>query len=341
MKISTVILILFILISCSSKTSIKVNVAMQPNYKEVGEIKTLAVLPFYGPYGKEFSAKIESMIMNANSSYGKTYYKLVERSEIKKVVDEISFSSSYFVNQDTAVNIGKMLGAQGILTGTVNGAAVQDNPYSEKRMKCGQYQNNVIKGPYGPITIPICIRWDPYYVNCNKRTANFSVTVKVINVEVGSLVYSSDYSENESSEACSDSGNAVKSSLELLSIVQNRVLNRIRMDILPYNVVMNIFLMEDTNGIKDSISIDKFLSGIEFAKKDRLDRSCEIWEGLLEKNSDSVSLNYNMGVCKEAFGDLLAAKEFYKKADKLLSKPDDTINAALKRINFLINKNKK
>lgn len=341
MKISTIILFIFMLASCSTKTSIKVNVSMQPNYKEVMEIKNIAVLPFYGPYGKEFSAKIESMIMNTNTSHGKTYYKLIERSEIKKVVDEMSFSSSYFVNQDTAVNIGRMLGAQGILTGTINGAAVQDNPYSEKRVKCGQYQNNVIKGPYGPITIPICIRWDPYYVNCNKRTADFSVTVKIINVELGSLVYSSDYAETESSEACSDSGSAVKSSLELLGIVQNRVLNRIKMDILPYNVVMNILLMEDTEGIKDSADLNKFLSGLEFAKKDRLDRSCELWEGLLDKNINSVSLNYNVGVCKEAFGDFLAAKEFYKKADKLLSRPDDTINNALKRIDYLINKNKK
>ncbi|MCX8084647.1 MAG: penicillin-binding protein activator LpoB [Calditerrivibrio sp.] len=135
---------------------------MPPNNKEVLHLKNLAILPFYWPYGKEFAAKIEAMIMNKNVTDGKVYYKLVERAEIKKVVDEMSFSSSYFVNQDTAINIGRMLGAQGIMVGTISGAAVQDNPYSEKRVRCGQYQNNVVKGPNGPVTIPVCVRWDPY-----------------------------------------------------------------------------------------------------------------------------------------------------------------------------------
>ncbi|MEF3255324.1 MAG: hypothetical protein K6348_07180, partial [Deferribacterales bacterium] len=97
MKISTVIisLILVFLSACSTKTSIRVNVAMPPNYQEVTKLKTLAILPFEGRYGKEFAAKIEAMILMANKSSGTEYYKLVERAQIKKVIDEISFSTSY------------------------------------------------------------------------------------------------------------------------------------------------------------------------------------------------------------------------------------------------------
>ncbi|MEF3254851.1 MAG: hypothetical protein K6348_04715, partial [Deferribacterales bacterium] len=245
------------------------------------------------------------------------------------------------VNQDTIVNIGKMLGAQGILTGSINVASVEDNPYSEKRVQCGQYQNNVIKGPYGPITIPICIRWDPYYVKCNKRTATFGVTVKVIDIESATVVYSVDYTDSRSSEACSDSPNPVKSSMELMNLVQSNLLQMIRRDILPYNISLNITLMEDTEGLKDSKDKDRFLSALEFAKKDRLDRGCEIWEELYPTNQNSISLTYNIGVCKEVYGKLFEAKEYYKKADKLLTKPDDLVNQALKRIDYLINKKNK
>lgn len=342
MKISTILFLIFVVFyGCAGPTKINVSVTMKPRNEEVLALKRLAVLPYSGRYGKEFASKVEAMIANHKDSTGKPYYNLVERSEVNRIIDEMKFSSSYLVNQDTAVQIEKLLGAKGILTGSINSMLVQDNPYQEKRVQCGQYQNNYIKGPYGPIVIPICIRWDPYYVNCKERTATMSVSTKIIDVETGSIVYSSDYSDAEKSSACSDSGYAVKSNAELEFIVQNRILNNIKMDILPYKVFMSIVLKDEDDNIKDKNARDKFLAGLEFAKSNRLDRSCELWKDAYDLEKNSVSLTYNLGVCAEVFGDLNLAQEYYKKADKMLLKPDKTINDALIRIsNLLKNKSK-
>ncbi|MGC8768728.1 CsgG/HfaB family protein [Calditerrivibrio sp.] len=339
MKISTLILIFIIIYGCAGPTKINVAVALNPRNPEVMSYRRLAVLPYSGRFGREFASKVEAMIIAQKDSSGNPYYSLVERAEVARIVDEMKFSTSYLVDQNTAVEIGKLLGARAIMVGSVNSFSVQDNPYQEKRVRCGQYQNNYIKGPYGPITIPVCIRWDPYYVNCVERTANMSVSSKIISVETGSIIYSSDYSDSEKSAACSDSGYAVKSSSELEYVVQNRILNNIKMDILPYKVDLSIVLKEDDDNIKNSKSREKFYSGLEFAKSNRLDRACELWKEAYETDKESVSLTYNLGVCSEAFGDPLLAQEYYKKADKLISKPDKIINDALFRISNII-KNK-
>ncbi|MCX8084646.1 MAG: hypothetical protein N3C60_07000 [Calditerrivibrio sp.] len=89
----------------------------------------------------------------------------------------------------------------------------------------------------------------------------------MINVESAVVVYSADYSSSESSESCLDSGSPVRASLELMSLAQEKVLENIMRDILPYNLLLRIVLMEDTDGIKGGNFVDKFTSALEFAKK--------------------------------------------------------------------------
>ena len=56
---------------------------------------------------------------------------------------------------------------------------------------------------------------------------------------------------------------------------------------------------------------------------------------------NAVSLVYNQGVCAESRGDAEAALVLYKKAERLLGKPDDDIILAINRTSETVKNQKK
>ncbi|MGA1863405.1 hypothetical protein OWM07_11040 [Deferribacter thermophilus] len=267
-----VIFYIFLFISIISCTSpqIKVNVTLKPKYYNLLSLKSIAVLPFEGKDGKIFSNKIESMISDTLLQNGNEYYKLVERSEINKIIEELKFSNSGLVNKKDVINFGKLIGASAILTGTINISKVEDTMFKEQRSECIKSKKSKLKTPLGNIPVSKCLKWRYYDVNCQKRTATFSATTKIIEVETETIIYSSDYTETAKSAACPDSGYPVKSSAELLTIAQNKVLEDIRRDILPYKVILTIELKDNDDDIKDKNAKKYFRAGLEFTSNNRI-----------------------------------------------------------------------
>ncbi len=85
--------------------------------------KTLAIFPFennsitdaerFAPLGKGLAA----MLITDLSKTG-TALKVIERENIKALIEEIAFNESGIVDESTAVRLGKMLGAQSIAFGS-------------------------------------------------------------------------------------------------------------------------------------------------------------------------------------------------------------------------------
>ncbi len=101
--------------------------------------------------------------------------------------------------------------------------------------------------------------------------------------------------------------------------------------IAPYYTDLTIQLKQKEKNSPEWVQ-EKIKNGVEWAKSGRLDRAYEIWRNAYEKFPNSLALTYNLGVCEEAKGNLEKALEFYKKADRMLAKPDKDISNALKRI---------
>ena len=55
------------------------------------------------------------------------YFDVVERERLDAVCDELSFDMSGLVDQSSAARVGKMLGAQYILIGSLNGLSTRQN----------------------------------------------------------------------------------------------------------------------------------------------------------------------------------------------------------------------
>lgn len=324
-----------ILSGCATK--VRVNMLQPAQYHEASLTKSVAVLPFSGPGGSEFSAELESVLSGVGID-DKQYFTLVDRASVDKVISEMKFSQSGLVNEKTAVKLGRMVGAQGIYTGVVNRNNYDDSSYTEKRSTCTRYEQK--RDDKGNTYRGACLQWRNYQVRCTKRVAHFAVTPKLIDVTTGRVLYARNLSSMTDSTACEDQ-NPIQSEMVLLEKAKEQVKKEFRRDIAPYYITREISLKDATDGINSPEAKDKLKRGMEYADKGRMDSACELWGEARNLASGSYALLYNLGVCAESRGDLEAALSLYKQSDKILGKPDDDISLALSRASEAIKNSSK
>lgn len=307
--------------------TVRVNMLQPAQYHEASLTKTVAVLPFNGPGGREFSSEFESILSGIGID-DKPYFTLVDRSTIDKVISEMKLSQSGLVDESTAAKLGNLIGAQGIYTGIVTQNAASDNPFWERRQACIQYEER--RDRQGRVFQGRCVRWRQYQVACVRRAAVFSVSPRLVDVETGRVLYSRNLSATTESAGCEDT-RPVESSLTLLARARESVKADFRRDIAPYYVTREIRLIDDPEGIDSTDAKDRLKRGLDYADRGRLDAACELWGQARNLSPSSYALLYNLGVCAESRGDLDAALLLYRQADQRLGKPHDDITKALRR----------
>lgn len=293
-------------------------------YTEASQIKSIAVLPFtVNVEGKdtskestEFASQLESVLASVIID-DKSYFKLVDRLTVNRVIQEQRFKVSVSISEDEAVKIGKFIGVRGIYTGILYPVTKSERKYQEERVECDKKGNCTKK-----------------YVPCMQRKLTFSFIPRLIDVETGRVVYSRTISVDKVSYGCE--GSFLESFEELERAAKKEALMEFIKDVAPHYVNMKFDLVDSEDNIKSREDRKKFNTALEFAKKNRIDRACSIWGEIYEKNQNSISLTYNLGVCKELSGDLAGALNFYQMADSLTKKPIDLINEALTRVKLQI-----
>ncbi len=320
---------LCLLVSCAPEVMkntfpITIPALIPANYTEASQIKSIAVLPFsVNVEGKdaskestEFASQLESVLASVIID-DKSYFKLVDRLTVNRVIQEQKFKVSVLPSDDEAVQIGKFIGVRGIYTGILYPVSKSEKNYQEERVECDK-KNNCTKR----------------YVTCIQRKLTFSFIPRLIDVETGRVVYSRTITVDKVSSGCNVS--SLQSFEELERSAKKEALMEFIRDVAPYYVNMKFDLVDSEDNIKSREDKKKFNTALEFAKKNRIDRACSIWGEIYERNQKSISLTYNLGVCKELSGDLAGALDFYQKADSLTQKPIDLINEALERVKLQI-----
>jgi len=122
---------------------------------------------------------------------------------------------------------------------------------------------------------------------------------------------------------------------------KNKVKRDFRKDVAPFYETREVALLDSTDGIDSSTAKEKLKQGIQFAGKGRMDNACELWGEAGNLAPNAVSLVYNLGVCAESRGDVEAALTLYKKAEKLMGKPEDNIILAITRTSEAVKNQKK
>jgi len=315
-------LFIFLLNSCSTTTTISAtNTARVP---EVAKIKTVAVYPFEGRHGDIYRAEIESLLVSANLN-GKRYFSVVESSKLDSVIKAQRLGAIY--DESTVTKVGRLIGARGIFMGSVTTDTVADNYYRVSTQKCTYTDKN-----------GNCKGWFNVPVFCIRRSANVGFTIRLVNVETGIQSYNRDVSGQAVSESCRGRNRSLEDREALRRRARQVAYEKVRRDVAPYTVNLNIELMDGTDGIKSGRAKQDLKSGLLFAEAGRLDRACELWREARTLAHQSIAIIYNIGVCAEAAGELDNALALYQEADRLLLKPEPIINKALSRIQNRLNR---
>lgn len=295
---------------------------------EAAQMKKIAVAPFDGNFGTEFSVELESSLASIRVNDA-PFYEVVNRNALDKILEEQKLTMSGLVDTKSAVNLGKLLGAQGLYVGQITTAKYNDTPYKEDRSECVATND---KGK--------CVSWRSYTVNCTKRTAQLTVVPKLVDVETAKIAYSQTFNETEVAKGCRDT-TAPKDGSQMLTELRNAVIRKIRLDVAPHTEIVEVKLLTDTDDITSEAAKEKLNQGMAFAKNNRMSRACEIWEEAKSLAPSSISYLHNLAVCAEMNGNLELAQALLSEADKKLVKPNDIISASLGRVGIEIARNRK
>lgn len=332
----TCLFLLWIFSSCSTTIPVKVR---KPAELNVGSARTIAVMDFDFNGSWDFSAgeknttKLKQALARAISRAGKRlpnpqnaypgskisdqfvaklvqnqYYTVIERSKIAEIIKEQSFSFSGLVDEQKAVKVGNLLGAQALITGSGN-YSVNDQGKWEK------YKEKV-KNSEGKKVEVEKKRYNIY------RIVDVSLTFRIIDATTGTIIASKTNraSNNGSKRRYMSSGENEEASARGLPdwkpIVDNLVdqlLDQAVRQIAPHTVV-------ERREIEEGDS-DRMETALEYAKRDLWDEAKAIWQdvtnNMKSEKDDKIAATYNLGVYFEVFGFLDDAENYYQKAFEL------------------------
>lgn len=310
-----------------TQTAIPVTVAARS--ADAVRLKRVAVLPFERRSNVDVTAEIEAALAGITVE-GKTFFTVVERQRINELLRELKRQESGLVDPQTALQVGKMLGAKGVYTGAITRADTSDSNYNEARRRCTQHET--LRDKKGKPYQGRCVSYQSYNVSCTRRVSVFSFAPKLVDVETGRIVYATDLKGDAEAAVCADEGKPLASQQELFDQAKRKAIDQFRRDIAPSSTTLRVTILEETSLIKSEAAKQTFGQGVAFAKGGRMDRACEFWNQILETEAQAFQLVYNVGVCHESQGNLTQAFAMYERADRLLTAPNNVVSSALARV---------
>jgi len=320
--------------ACSTTIPVKVR---KPAELNIGSARTIAVMDFDFTGSWDFSAgekdskKALSVFAKAIAAKNKKlhpakaypgksiseqfiaklvqngYYTVIERSKIDAILQEQSLSLSGLVDEDQVVQVGNMIGAQALITGSgtysVNDVGEWEKYKEKKKNKDGK---------------KVTIEKERYNIVRNVST---QITFRVIDVNTGSVIASKTNKASNKSKSWkykssgkneSAAAKGLKDWKPIVTGLVSKILDKTVRQIAPHTVTQKREIEEGES--------KKMKSALEYAKRDLWDEAKEIWDKVLAgkpKKDDRIAATYNLGLFYEIFGFFNDAESHYEKAYKL------------------------
>jgi Peptidoglycan-synthase activator LpoB/Putative peptidoglycan binding domain len=157
-------------------------------YAEAYACRRIAVASFDGEGGDWVAGQVEAGLARVGT------YQLVDRRQIAEALDELGFQSTALVDRSTAVRVGKIVGADCILSGDVNLARVERESYQER--VCD------VMGAQFPVPSDNLCPGKMSYASCEGLKADAVIVPRLVDVESGTVVFAQTASGDASDRSC-------------------------------------------------------------------------------------------------------------------------------------------
>lgn len=304
---------------CAVKTFVPVT--MPAKAGEVLEFRKVAVFDFStdkgvgNKNGNAYSSAFETEITGVTLD-GKKLFTVLDRRNIDKVLQEQKFQMT-LADENSVIQLGKLLGASGIWTG----AASENygfNTWYESETYCAIYDNGT------------CVRYNSRSYQCISQDIVLNVTPKLTDISSGKVVYSTKFTGGSSYRSCKYNLSGINRGELWNNAIQN-ILNQFRKEIAPYIKLIKVEIMTSDKGIEDEKKLRLFKDGIKYMKNNKVSEACVAWREAGGSVNTSMSLYYNIAICDEIKENYLGAMEKLNLAKKLTTKDNELIESAINR----------
>lgn len=316
---------LLFITGCAQKVHVR---ALNPaQVSEMASKKKVAVSQFrHDKIG--LSGKIEAEIARQRIDR-KRYFTLLSRKDMSKVLKEQKLQSSELIDEKTTARVGKLIGAQAIISGDIASANAESSHYYENRKSCTKYDKEKDE----------CIRYRHYRIRCDTTQASVSASMNIVDVENGTVIYGDTLSREYSANSCDFSTYRVLSKGQALSRLTSSIAKAFVYKLTPNYIYFDVTLLDSLDIDATSEEEEKLSNALKYVEYARYDKAKKILDELMDAfDGQSYVVAYDLGVVNEATGKFNDAQEFYQMADDISQEPVEEINAALSRIGNLIEK---
>lgn len=234
-------------------------------------------------------------------------YDVVERNQLERVIQEQQLGATGLINDAQAVQLGNLLGVQAMVTGDISYFS-KDTDYKETRTqkKDGQKVSKEVK--------------------CQKRQVKVTVRARIISMENGQILGSTEFPWKEEKSKCEDSFGSLPNTDEMIDNALKTLSSQVA------NYFSPVYQLEDYE--LEKVKVDQFKKpaerAAELAEEYKIDEAYAIYKTIYDADNYNPEALYNIGVMHEVVGNYVKAKEFYDQASQL--KEDDKYKEAFKRI---------
>ncbi len=327
MKKLLIVPFLLMLVSCAGAPVVTFQTIKPPEIN-IGNVSKIAVAEFEGPDGSgELAAyKLTEYLVQTNR------FTVLEREKIDKILQEQGLSMTGVIDQNSAVEIGKLLGVDALIFGNVTAYKCEDEEGTrkvKKKVGTGKYKRvkrkNIFTGKeyWAEEEIMKTVLVDEHY---KIRKGVVSVNFKVVDVKTGKLLAVKSLTVNKEYKSVEGRGN-IPAREEVLNTLLSQVMEKFAGMIAPIKITVTRKLEKGSEYVN---------RGVDFAVNGLWDMAIKSWKEGLKVEPSNPSIYYNLGVAYEKMGDFISAGEMYKKAVEL--NPKKLYMEALKRVNAILQK---
>ena len=153
-----------------------------------------------GSSNNVISERIHSIALERITNIDNPFIKVVDRENMDQVIEEQTLGLSGVVDEATAAQVGKILGAKGMITGEIIAYKEIPGKLRKKTFQAFEAYDEKITNEEGKESVITRYRPAKYQEYYNKNEVSISVQYKCTSLETGQIIFSKVYEETISDE---------------------------------------------------------------------------------------------------------------------------------------------